>query len=137
MNGFTGADGMSYRHVEEIASITRMADCFRLSEFMRLGYTVIVCMDMVHDEQEIQRCADLLYGAAFVMRYRVHRISLTETYMLTPASVLVQTYQVMQRMNDVDASTRWPGAAAARQEENAGMNWRPAQPMDAARMYQG
>ncbi len=107
---FVGEDGQAYQHVERLASVTRLADCYRLMEFMRRGESVIACMDLIHDEREKQRCADLLFGAAFSMDCTLTRISLTDTYLISPKTVLVRAFRTIDSWNQRDASARWPGA---------------------------
>lgn len=109
-NSFAGDDQQGYKHVERVALVTTIADCYRLIEFMRNSESVIVNVEQITDEAENQRCLDLLYGAAYTMQCSFTRIAACSIYLIAPSCVMVQPYHVIDRMSEQDIKNRWPGS---------------------------
>ena len=132
---FQGEDGLYYRHIEDLTTITRLADCYYLMEQMLKTHTIVVCMDMIQDERERQRCADLLFGAAYSMNCSLSRISITNTYMIAPRAVLVHASRNMNLLNQKYTSVLWPGSningrGSYEGEEATSRRARPFRPAD-------
>ena len=107
---FVGDDGKAYSHVERVAQVSSVSGCYRVIEFMRNSESVIVNTEMISDEAEIQRCLDLLYGAAFAMKCSLTRVARRSVYLIAPATVMVVPYDGIRRISDQDMNTRWPEA---------------------------
>jgi FtsZ-interacting cell division protein YlmF len=107
---YVADDGTAFRMVERLAQPVSAASCYRLIEFMRNGESIIVNTELIHDEYEITRCLDLLYGAAFTMGYTFTRISSRSIYLISPANVMVMPYESLRQLNEQDAAQRWPGS---------------------------
>lgn len=105
---FVGEDGKAYSHCERIAVVNNVSMCYRVVEFMRNGESVIVSTEQIADEDENQRCLDLLYGAAFAMNYSFTKVSGKSIYLVSPATVLVIPFLSIRQMSDQDMNTRWP-----------------------------
>lgn len=107
---FVGDDGKAYSHVERVAQVSNVSGCYRVIEFMRNSESVIVNVETITDEAEIQRCLDLLYGAAFAMNCSFTRIARRSIYLIAPATVMVVPYDGIRHMSDQDMNARWPEA---------------------------
>ncbi|MBE5803277.1 MAG: DUF552 domain-containing protein [Clostridiales bacterium] len=105
---FVGEDGKAYSHCERIAMIANVSMCYRIIEFMRNNESVIVSTEQITDEEENQRCLDLLYGAAFAMKCSFTRIASKSIYLLAPGSVMVIPYKAVRQISDQDIANRWP-----------------------------
>lgn len=105
---FVGEDGKAYSHCERIAMIANVSMCYRIIEFMRNNESVIVSTEQITDEEENQRCLDLLYGAAFAMKCSFTRIAAKSIYLVAPGSVMVIPYKAVRQMSDQDIASRWP-----------------------------
>ncbi|MBR2718741.1 MAG: cell division protein SepF [Clostridia bacterium] len=105
---FVGDDGTAYSHCERIAMIANVSMCYRIIEFMRNNESVIVSTEQITDEEENQRCLDLLYGAAFAMKCSFTRIAAKSIYLVAPGSVMVIPYKAVRQISDQDIASRWP-----------------------------
>lgn len=105
---FVGEDGKAYSHCERIALINNVSMCYRIVEFMRNGESVIVSTEQITDEDENQRCLDLLYGAAFAMNCSFTKVSGKSIYLIAPAAVMVIPYLAVRQFSDQDMNARWP-----------------------------
>lgn len=104
---FVGDDGKAYNHVERVAQLVSVSACYRIIEFMRNGESVIVNTESIASDGEIQRCMDMLSGAAFTLGCSITKITqVKRAYLIAPATVLVMPDMVFQRMSDRESS-RW------------------------------
>ena len=103
-----GKDGREYLHTVRVAQITGVPDCYVLMQSMRNNETVVVNLDMVPDPMEIDRCLDLLFGASYALQCQFHHVSTRNIYLLTPATVQVETAENLRRRSDYEAENRWP-----------------------------
>ena len=88
--GFVDESGKAYAHVERIVQVVSVAACFRVMEFMRNGESIIINTESIANEADVQRCLDLLAGAAFTMGSSMTKITqLKRTYLIAPQTVLV------------------------------------------------
>lgn len=100
--------GKAYRHSMRVAQITTVPDCYRLVAFMRSGESVLVNLDMMNERDEIGRCLDLLYGAAYALQCTFTRVAEGSLYLITPAEILVQPYDSISAASDREIDARWP-----------------------------
>lgn len=113
MNGVTvGQDGTAYRHSMRVAQITNVPDCYRLVAFMRSGESVLVNLDEMRETEEMGRCLDLLYGAAYALQCTFTRVANRCLYLITPADILVQPYDTIAEETDREIDARWPDPAS-------------------------
>lgn len=103
-----GKDGREYLHIVRVAQISGVPDCYVLMQSMRNNETVVVNLDMVPDPAEIDRCLDLLFGASYALQCQFHRVSSRNIYLLTPATVQVETAENLRRRSEYEAENRWP-----------------------------
>lgn len=103
-----GKDGRQYLHTLRIAQITGVPDCYVLMQSMRNNETVVVNLDMVPDPAEIDRCLDLLFGASYALQCQFHHVSTRNIYLLTPATVQVESAENLRRRSEYEAENRWP-----------------------------
>ncbi len=103
-------EGKAYAMVMRVAQITGVSSCFTLIEFMQNKEAAIVNAEQISDPVEVERCMDLLFGAAFAMGHTLTRISGRQIYLITPANVQVQPCEGLRRMGEEDIDRRWPGA---------------------------
>ncbi|MBR6030321.1 MAG: cell division protein SepF [Clostridia bacterium] len=131
--------GQTWRHREIVAQPVSTATCYRLIEFMRQGMTVIVNTELINDQREVQRCLDLLFGAAFTMNCGFHRIAARSLYMITPADVQVDAYENLRQGSNEDVRERWNGAREMlypeRQRKAAAGGYRSRESFSADSMY--
>lgn len=104
---FVGDDGRAFRHCERVAIVNNLSMCYKVMECMRNGESVVFVTEQIADEEELQRCLDLLYGACFAMQYSFTKVSSKSIYLLAPASVLVVPYQAVRQMNNQESMARW------------------------------
>ena len=106
--GIVGKDGREYLHTVRVGQITGVPDCYALMQCMRNNETVVVNLDLVPDPTEIDRCLDLLFGASYALQCKFHRISSRNLYLLTPATVQVETAENLRHRTEYEAENRWP-----------------------------
>lgn len=98
---FADANGMAYRHVERVMQVVGVASCFPVIDFMRNGESVIVNLEAIGNDGEIQRCLDMLAGAAFTLSCSLTRIvSGQRAYLIAPQTVMVMQESGIARMSD-------------------------------------
>ena len=108
-NLFVGDDGRTYAHVERVAQVLSPAACFRVMEFMRNGESVIINSESIGNEAEVQRCLDMISGAAFTLGCSMTRLTQgNRAWLVAPGSVLV--------MQDA-AVSHWGDRGGARPEQ--------------------
>lgn len=108
---FVGNDGKAYSHVERVAQLVSVSACFRIIEFMRNGESVIVNTESIANEADVQRCLDMLAGAAFTLGCSLTKITqLKRAYLIAPKTVLV--------MQDV-AVANWSRRDQMPQQDNS------------------
>ena len=103
-----GKDGREYVHTVRVAQVIGVPDCYVLMQSMRNNETVVVNMDMVPDPAEVDRCLDLLFGASYALQCQFNRVSSRNLYLLTPATVQVETADNLRRRSEYEAENRWP-----------------------------
>lgn len=115
-NTFVGADGKAYSHVERVAQLVSVSACFRIIEFMRNGESVIVNTESIANEADIQRCLDMLAGAAFTLGRSLTKITqVKRAYLIAPLSVLVMQDVAISRWSDRDSVQQPPEDAEPRE----------------------
>lgn len=119
-NHVVDKNGKSYRHALRVAQITTVPDCYRLIEFMRGSETVLINLDAMSEAEEMGRCLDLLYGAAYALQCTFTRVANKSLYLITPSDILVQPYDSIGEMTDREIDYRWPDpASVAYMQRNA------------------
>lgn len=99
-----------YKVVLRVAHVTSVTGCLRLIEFMHNGEAVLINAETITNEVEADRCMDLMFGAACAFKQRLIRVSGKQIYLITPASVRVESYTNMLNEGLADIERRWPGA---------------------------
>ena len=98
---FVTENGQAYKHVERVAQLVSVAACFRIMEFMRNGETVVVNTEAITNDADVQRCLDMLAGAAFTLGCSLTKItSIKRAYLIAPQSVLVLQDAGIAHMSD-------------------------------------
>ncbi|MBQ3486360.1 MAG: cell division protein SepF [Clostridia bacterium] len=110
---YVDQNGSVYRIVIRVAQITGVASCYRLIEFMQNNEAMIVNAEQITDPMEVNRCMDLLFGAAYAMEQNFVRVSGKMIYLITPPQVQVSPFDSLRRMSEDDMERRWPGANRA------------------------
>lgn len=138
---FIGPDGRAFRHSERVAIVTSVGMCYKILEFMRNCESVVFVTEQIADEEELQRCLDLLYGAAYAMGYTLTKVSSKSVYLLSPSEVLVVPYRAVRQMSQQDSMARWgrayqenPRRPTPEDDRYAGMN-QPGYGRQAGRSY--
>ena len=100
---FVDQNGVAYVHVERIAQLVSVSACFRIIEFMRNGESVIVNTESIASDADVQRCLDMLSGAAFTLGCTLTRITqVRRAYLIAPNNVMVMEDAAMSRWSDSD-----------------------------------
>ena len=116
-NVFVGDDGNAYVHVERVVQLLNTQACFRVMEFMRNGESVIINTESIGNEPEVQRCLDMLSGAAFTLGCSMTRLTQGgRAWLIAPTTVLV--------MQD-SAVSQWSGGAQPEQQQQQQNAWAP------------
>ncbi len=98
---FVDANGRGYRHCERVVQLQNVAACFRVIEFMRNNESVIVNMEAIAADQDLQRCLDMLAGAAFTLSCSLTKItSGKRAYLIAPEAVQVLQENAIARLNE-------------------------------------
>lgn len=117
-NVFVGDDGNAYVHVERVAQVLSTQACFRVMEFMRNGESVIINTESIGNEPEVQRCLDILSGAAFTLGCSMTRLTQGgRAWLIAPSTVLV--------MQD-SAVSLWSGGTQPEQQQQSAWSPNPA-----------
>ncbi len=102
-SNFVDEDRRGYTHVERIVQLVSVAACFRIIEFMRNGESVIVNTESIANEADIQRCLDMLAGAAFTLECSLTKITqVKRAYLIAPKTVLVMQDKSFAHWNERD-----------------------------------
>lgn len=115
---FVDENGTAYSMVLRIAQPLSTSTCYRMIEFMRNGEAVLVNTEMIQDDQEMTRCLDLLFGAAYAMNFSYTRVASRCLYLVSPRSVNVMPYASVEKIHQVDSAVRWPGSDPTNPEDN-------------------
>lgn len=103
-SNFVDDDRRSYAHVERIVQLVSVAACFRIIEFMRNGESVIVNTESIANEADVQRCLDMLAGAAFTLECSLTKITqVKRAYLIAPKTVLVMQDKSFAHWNERDS----------------------------------
>ncbi len=103
-SNFVDEDRRSYNHVERIVQLVSVAACFRIIEFMRNGESVIVNTESIANEADVQRCLDMLAGAAFTLECSLTKITqVKRAYLIAPKTVLVMQDKSFAHWNERDS----------------------------------
>ena len=112
---FVAEDGRAYRHCERVALLVSVSACFRIIEFMRNQESVIVSMESISSHEEVQRCLDMLTGAAFTLQCSMTAISAAQRiYLIAPTTVMV----MLDAAINPDSQSQPP-----RQQANPSAGW--------------
>lgn len=106
--GVIGEDRREYLHTVRIAQIAGVPDCYALMQNMRNSETVVINLDMVQDSTEIDRCLDLLFGAAYALQCQFNSIASRNVYLLTPGTIQVLNTENLRRRSEYEMDNRWP-----------------------------
>ncbi len=103
-SNFVDDDRRGYAHVERIVQLVSVAACFRIIEFMRNGESVIVNTESIANEADVQRCLDMLAGAAFTLECSLTKITqVKRAYLIAPKTVLVMQDKSFAHWNERDS----------------------------------
>lgn len=84
-----------------ITMLDSVSHCYRIIEFMRNGFVVVVNTEPIASDQEVQRCVDMISGAAFTLSCSVTRITRAErAYLIAPEGMIVQAENFFVGMTD-------------------------------------
>lgn len=111
------AEGRAYRHVERIVQLTGLRQCFRIMEYMRNGESVVVITENIANMAEVQRCQDLLSGAAFSLNCSMTKLSSQRyNFLIAPNAVYVAK-EDSNRWSHVEQPPRESEAPQAPQQQ--------------------
>lgn len=114
-----GKDGVAYRAIIRVAQPTALDKCYRLIEFIASSEVLLVNLEMIQDKADIDRCLDVLYGAAYVMGYTFTRIAERCIYLIAPRSFSVEPFNALNQMSQRDAAQRWRGSDRTNPEDHS------------------
>lgn len=124
---FQGSAGESYVHVERVSHMLSREDVHTVVQFMMNKESIIVNCESIGSAQEVQRCIDLMSGAAYALNCQLTQLSLaSKIFLISPSTVSVLCDEASHRMNGRNGDgtplrSRGQGAPRqrARQQNNA------------------
>lgn len=114
-----GKDGVAYRAIIRVAQPTALDKCYRLIEFIANSEVLLVNLEMIQDRADVDRCLDVLYGAAYVMHYTFTRIAEKSIYLIAPRSFSVEPFNAVNQMNQREIAQRWRGSDRTNPEDHS------------------
>lgn len=97
---FTNNAGENFVHIERVAQMLSREDVHTVVSFMMNKESVIISCESIASAQEVQRCIDLISGAAYALGCQITQLSLTaKVFLVSPNSVCVMLDESSQRMN--------------------------------------
>ena len=101
----------AYAMVLRVVQITGIPSCYPLLEFMKRDEAVIVNAEQITDQLEVNRCMDMLFGAASAMNKHFERIAGRMIYLIAPLNVHVVPSDSVMQISQSDRERRWPGSS--------------------------
>ena len=121
------SNGEKFMHVERVAQVISREDAHTIVAFMMNNESVIVSCESIASAQEVQRCIDLISGAAYALGCQITQLSLAaKVFLVSPASVMVMCDEASHRLNGRNADGT-PMRRAARRSGSASRQQQPAQ----------
>lgn len=151
-----GPEGNLYAHVEYVLMLHSREECPRVIEYIKANASVFLTMEFIADENERQRCMDMLSGAAYTLGCRLNKISRRGIYLISSPSVYVVMDPAVQKFAAMPETPSYgrvdyapqqgygagaqAGYGGVRQDgyapQGGGQNaYRPPQPQDRAAAY--
>ncbi len=95
-----GSTGESFSHVERVVQMVSREDMQGIVEFMMNRESVIISCESIASAPEVQRCFDLVSGAAYALGFQITQLSLaSKVFLLSPANVMVICDEASNRIN--------------------------------------
>ena len=79
-----------YTHVEYAVLLKSRSECESVLEYIKSNASVFLNLEYINNENERQRCVDILSGAAYVMGCHFNKISPRGMYLISAASIYVE-----------------------------------------------
>ncbi|MCL2867404.1 MAG: cell division protein SepF [Clostridia bacterium] len=99
-----GVEPQNIMYTQHVSHMMTPADIHKLVEFVRVGEPLIVNCESIPNAQEVQRCIDLLTGAAITSGCVITRLSVTaKVLLISPAAIRVDCDEASNRMNGRNA----------------------------------
>lgn len=90
-----------------ITQLHSVQECYRIIEFMRDQEVVVVNTEPIASDQEVQRCIDMISGAAFTLSCSLTRITRAErAYLISPSRMEALAEYQFHGMTDQDVVRR-------------------------------
>ena len=94
------SNGERFVHVERVAQVMSREDAHTIVSFMMNKESIIVSCESISSAQEVQRCIDLISGAAYALGCQITQLSLAaKVFLISPASVMVLCDEASHRLN--------------------------------------
>lgn len=120
------SNGEKFMHVERVAQVISREDAHTIVSFMMNNESVIVSCESIASAQEVQRCIDLISGAAYALGCQITQLSLAaKVFLVSPTSVMVMCDEASHRLNGRNAD----GSPARRAARRSGQAPRQQQPV--------
>lgn len=98
--GFQGPNGEKFVHVERVIQMISREGVHLIVTCMINRESVIVSCESIAGAQEVQRCYDMVAGAAYALNCQITQLSLTsKIFLVSPANVCVLCDEGSNRIN--------------------------------------
>ena len=92
------------QHVEYVILLRSRNECTKVIEYIKTNASVFLNMEYIANENERQRCVDMLSGAAYTLGCQLHKISNRGIYLIASPYVRVMIDPAMKRFNATSES---------------------------------
>jgi|GEM_PF-6434995 len=104
---FPGASEGTKLPLIRITQLHSVQQCYRIIEFMRDREVLVVNTEPIASDQEVQRCVDMISGAAFTLSCSLTRITRAErAYLIVPSGMDALAEYQFHGMTDQDVVRR-------------------------------
>jgi len=101
---FPGQQAATPTHVEYVILLRSRNECTKVIEYIKTNASVFLNMEYIANENERQRCVDMLSGAAYTLGCQLHKISNRGIYLIASPYVRVMIDPALKRFNATSES---------------------------------
>lgn len=118
-------DGGYYTHMEYVVLLRSRSECKGVIEYIKTNASVFLNMEFIANDNERQRCVDMLSGAAYTLGCKLNRISGRGIYLISSPSVYVVIDPALQKFSGASETQGF-----ARQSYEGGYTQRGVSPFE-------
>lgn len=103
-------NGQVYRYIMRSVMVHDMVSACEVISFMRNEEAVVMNVEDIADDMQMDRCMDLIYGAACALNCTMSRVAARCLYVITPRAVTLQADIRSIQRSDQEFDRRWNNA---------------------------